>query len=71
MCFYDFGREFFKSNLILNKILICYSRSITQCISENVKHFINLLLFRFYFVGCFIYLSNYILLVYRLFIDRH
>jgi hypothetical protein len=48
--------KFFISNLLLNKILIFYSCSITQCFSENVKNFISLLLFRFYFVCLFIYL---------------
>jgi len=61
--------KFFTSNLLLNKILICYSLSITQCILESVKNFISLLLFRFYFVCLLIYLSNYILLVCRLFIE--
>jgi hypothetical protein len=39
MCFYGVGRDFFTSNLLLNKTLIFYSLSITQCISESVKKF--------------------------------
>lgn len=55
-CFYGVGRDFFKTNLLLNKILICYSRSIIHFISESVKNFTSLLLFRFYFVCLFVYL---------------